>query len=195
MIPTFTIDVLLYGVVHDNSIILPQAGALLVAQPVLDDPNFTRTVILLLAHNDAEGSMGVVINRPGSTLDSSERPPVVDWIATSSGPHVEFIGGPVEESGYICLSQDFGSPTNVTSLDMMSEDCGSGTIHRVFQGYSGWGPGQLSYELTENAWWVLESEPSDAFDHDPFSLWSRVLARQTTDLRKLADYPVDPTVN
>lgn len=57
------------------------------------------------------------------------------------------------------------------------------------------GPGQLSYELTENAWWVLPSEPSDAFDSDPFTLWSRVMGRQTSELRKLADYPIDPTVN
>ena len=195
MIPTFTIDVLLYELMHDNAIILPQAGTLLVAQPVMDDPNFARTVILLLAHDDAEGSMGLVINRPGSALDSPERSPLVEWIATSVGPHVEFIGGPVEESGYICLSQDFGSPSGVTSIDMMSDDTTSNSVHRVFQGYSGWGPGQLSYELTENAWWVLPSEPSDAFDSDPFTLWSRVMGRQTSELRKLADDPSDPTVN
>jgi putative transcriptional regulator len=195
MIPTFTIDVLLYGVVHDNSIIVPQAGALLLAQPVLDDPNFTRTVILLLAHDDAEGSMGLVINRPGSMLHSPERSPLVEWISTSVGPRVEFIGGPVEESSFICLAQDLGSLSNVTSMDMMSDDPNASSTHRVFQGYSGWGPGQLSYELTENAWWVLASEPNDAFDNDPFTLWSRVLARQTTELRKLADYPADPTVN
>jgi putative transcriptional regulator len=195
MIPTFTIDVLLYELMHDNAIILPQAGGLLVAQPVMDDPNFARTVILLLAHDDAEGSMGLVINRPGSTLDSPERSPLVEWIATSVGPHVEFIGGPVEESGYICLSQDFGSPSGVTSVDMMTDDPTSDSVHRVFQGYSGWGPGQLSYELTENAWWVLPSEPMDAFDMDPFTLWSRVMGRQASELRKLADYPADPTVN
>ena len=180
---------------HDNSIILPQAGALLVAQPVLDDPNFTRTVILLLAHSDAEGSMGLVINRPGSALDSPDRSPLVEWISTSVGPHVEFIGGPVEESGYICLTQDLGSPSHVVSVDMMSDEPRSDSTHRVFQGYSGWGSGQLSYELTENAWWVLPSLPMDAFDSDPFTLWSRVLARQTTELRRLADYPIDPTVN
>jgi putative transcriptional regulator len=195
MIPTFTIDVLLYGFVHDNSIILPQAGALLVAQPVLDDPNFVRTVILMLAHIDDEGSMGLVINRPGSMLDSPDRSPLSEWIATSAGPRVEFIGGPVEESSYICLAQDFGSPSNVTSMDMMSDDPNTSSIHRVFQGYSGWGPGQLAYELTENAWWVLPSEPNDAFDNDPFTQWSRVMARQTSELRKLADYPADPTVN
>ena len=180
---------------HDNSIILPQAGALLVAQPVMEDPNFSRTVILLLAHEDAEGSMGLVINRPGSTLDSPERSPLVEWISTSVGPRVEFIGGPVEESGYICLTQDLGSVAHVVSVDMMTDTPSADSFHRVFQGYSGWGPGQLSYELTENAWWVVPSEPSDAFDSDPFTLWSRVLARQTTELRKLADYPVDPTVN
>ena len=38
------------------------AGQLLLAHPALRDPNFRRTVILLSAH-DADGAMGVVLNR------------------------------------------------------------------------------------------------------------------------------------
>ncbi len=41
----------------------PERGRLLVAAPSLSDPNFFRTVVLLLAH-DGGGALGVVLNRP-----------------------------------------------------------------------------------------------------------------------------------
>lgn len=47
----------------------PHAGNLLLAHPRLLDPNFRRTVILLSAHADTEGSVGVIVNRAmGQTL-------------------------------------------------------------------------------------------------------------------------------
>ena len=39
------------------------AGSLLLAHPAMKDPNFRRSVVLMSAHN-AEGAMGVVLNRP-----------------------------------------------------------------------------------------------------------------------------------
>ena len=45
---------------------LALTGRLLVATPLLGDPNFERTVVLVLAHGD-EGAVGVVLNRPGGT--------------------------------------------------------------------------------------------------------------------------------
>lgn len=66
-------------------------GRLLVATPVLADPNFDRAVVLLLDH-DAEGSLGVVLNRP-TPVD------VVDilepWAELTGEPGVVFQGGPV----------------------------------------------------------------------------------------------------
>ena len=38
-------------------------GRLLVATPDLRDPNFSRTVVLMLEHGD-DGALGVVLNRP-----------------------------------------------------------------------------------------------------------------------------------
>jgi putative transcriptional regulator len=41
-------------------------GQLLVAAPVLSDPNFHRTVVFLAEHGE-EGAMGIVLNRPTET--------------------------------------------------------------------------------------------------------------------------------
>jgi len=39
------------------------AGSFLVARPALQDPNFRKTVVLLLQHGSG-GAFGLVVNRP-----------------------------------------------------------------------------------------------------------------------------------
>ena len=47
------------------------AGSLLLAHPVLRDPNFRRTAVLMSTHGP-EGAMGVVLNRPlGKRLEDT----------------------------------------------------------------------------------------------------------------------------
>jgi putative transcriptional regulator len=66
---------------------------------------------------------------------------------------------------------------------------------RIFAGYAGWSSGQLEGEITEGAWYVVESQPDDVFGLHPDTLWRRVLRRQTDQMAYLATYPDDPTQN
>lgn len=66
-------------------------GRLLIASPLLLDPNFRRTVVLVLAHG-REGAVGVVLNRP-SELAVADHLPFGGAYATP--PAVLFLGGPV----------------------------------------------------------------------------------------------------
>ncbi|MGW6061117.1 YqgE/AlgH family protein [Streptomyces sp. NPDC055189] len=66
---------------------------------------------------------------------------------------------------------------------------------RIFAGYAGWGPGQLEDELTEGAWYVVESEPGDVSSPSPERLWRAVLRRQRSELAMVATYPDDASLN
>ncbi|GAA2091203.1 hypothetical protein GCM10009801_56760 [Streptomyces albiaxialis] len=66
---------------------------------------------------------------------------------------------------------------------------------RIFAGYAGWGPGQLEDELSEGAWYVVESEPGDVSSPAPEGLWRSVLRRQRSELALVATYPDDPSLN
>ncbi|OEU97566.1 hypothetical protein AN217_06435 [Streptomyces qinglanensis] len=66
---------------------------------------------------------------------------------------------------------------------------------RIFAGYAGWGPGQLEKELSEGAWYVVESEPGDVSSPAPERLWRSVLRRQRSELALVATYPDDPSLN
>src|ERR1700727_3578103 len=78
----------------------PLTGRLLVATPVLADPNFRRTVILVVEHEAAEGTLGVVLNRP--TDVPVDR--VLDaWSELVTGPSVVFKGGPVAPNSALAI--------------------------------------------------------------------------------------------
>jgi len=179
-------------------------GRLLVARPMLVDPNFARTVLLLLAHGD-QGAIGLVLNRPSSTSVGS---PLPEWEELASGPAVVFLGGPVSE-GTICLAR-VSSEVSVPGTGYLPLEGSLGTVDleagpalvrpwierlRVFAGYAGWSPGQLEEEIEAGAWWALDAVDDDVFGDDPSTLWKRVLRRQGGDLALVAAYPADPTLN
>jgi putative transcriptional regulator len=184
-------------------------GKLLVATPSLADPNFDRAVVLLLDH-DAEGSLGVVLNRPtpvgvGDVL--------LPWAPLAGVPQVVFQGGPVSLDSALGLAVVPGEARDGEDADPLGWRRVYGAIGlvdleappellaaelgslRIFAGYSGWGPGQLEKELVEGAWYVIESEPGDVSAPDPGSLWRSVLRRQRNELAMVATYPDDPSLN
>ena len=185
------------------------SGRLLVATPLLGDPNFRRTVILIVEDEPEEGTLGVVLNRPtevqvGQVLES--------WTDLVTGPSVVFRGGPVSPNSALALALARGDDeplgwrslegSNLTSriglvdLEAPPELLADGiTSLRVFAGYAGWGPGQLQAEIEEGAWYVLAGEPTDAFLAEPERLWPEVLRRQGGEFAIVATYPDDPLLN
>jgi putative transcriptional regulator len=165
----------------------PIAGRLLVATPLLGDPNFERTVVLMLAHGP-EGALGVVLNRPTATRADELVP---GWGERAATPAVMFLGGPVGQNGVIGLH-----PGGTIDLNVPPEETAEPPeTLRLFAGSAGWAAGQLEDELTEGAWWVLEADPADPFGPDPEGLWPAVLRRQRGVLAWFALHPLDPTVN
>lgn len=161
----------------------------------MDDPNFSRTVVLIILHDNDEGTTGVVINRRGKPDDLLTGSPLMPWIVASAPPTIHFIGGPVQPEGVLCLRRDDSRDSGVEPVDLLEDSPDPTVPHRIFVGYSGWAPDQLRHEISSGGWFVVESLPGDAFDADPATLWNRVLARQPGDLARLGDYPDDPSLN
>ena len=177
-------------------------GKLLVATPPLVDPNFDRTVVLMLEHHD-EGALGLVLNRPGPT-DLAEVAP--EWCPLAAEPPVVFLGGPVAPDSVIALGR--GRPgaderfvaifDDLGAVDLAADPfdlAGSIELVRVFTGYAGWGGGQLESELERDAWFVVDGHADDAFGARPDDLWRDVLRRQRAPIAMFAHHPEDPGVN
>lgn len=167
-------------------------GQLLVAAPTLRDPNFSETVVLVIEHN-ADGALGLVLNRPSST------PPPAGleaWTTLVAAPSDLFAGGPVEESALLGLiTTPEGDGFLLADLSELPDPAlGDGSV-RLFRGYSGWGPGQLEGELAMGGWLVLGADASDVIDPHPEKLWAKVLRRQGGLVALLATYPTRPFLN
>ncbi len=185
------------------------SGRLLVATPLLGDPNFRRTVVLVVEDEAEEGTLGVVLNRPTEVpVDQVLEP----WTDLVTGPSVVFRGGPVAPNSALALAIVPGdaepvgwraldgsavmSRVGLVDLDAPPQLLAGGIASLlVFAGYAGWGPGQLQAEIDEGAWYVLSGEPADAFMADPEQLWKSVLRRQGGNLAMVANYPEDPSLN
>ena len=177
-------------------------GRLLVAAPPLTDPNFDRTVVFMLDHNEG-GALGLVINRPSGDLDIE----IDAWMHLLSPTGQFFSGGPVDSNALIGLGlvptttpdgQVIESVECIEPVDLDEDPTTMSTPPtkvRIFHGYAGWGPQQLDGELEMGAWIVLSAQASDVFTNDPDDLWRAVLARQRGEVAWLADCPADPDLN
>ncbi|MFN8109552.1 MAG: YqgE/AlgH family protein [Thermoleophilia bacterium] len=185
-----------------NSGPVNRRGRLLVASPALTDPNFVRTVLLMLEHS-AEGALGLVLNRPTTLVAGQALPGPLAEAVGAERP--VFQGGPVQPEAVILLA-DFVDPAQAASLAVASVgvvDPGGDTgdlrdrvrAVRAYGGYAGWGAGQLEREIAEGAWMDVEATVADVFAEDVSDLWRAVVHRKGGAFRALAQMPDDPSVN
>jgi putative transcriptional regulator len=176
-------------------------GQLLIAGPTLVDPNFARSVVLILEHSE-EGAMGLVLNRPVEATVDEAAPELADVV---DGEQLLFQGGPVQPSGVIVLAE-FADPDDAAMLvvdgvgplaasaDLATVEIVDGRS-RAFAGHAGWGPGQLESELERDDWIVEPARAEDAFAADAERLWVTVLERKGGEYALVARMPEDPRVN
>ncbi|MDG2427186.1 MAG: YqgE/AlgH family protein [Acidimicrobiales bacterium] len=176
-------------------------GRLLVATPELRDPNFARSVVLVLEHTE-QGALGVVLNHPRLVAGGEAVP---RWAERLAYPGRLHRGGPVSDNSIIGLGCGSGQPSEglsvlqgylgVVDLHMDPTDVPEIDQVRLFSGYAGWDSGQLEAELAAGGWIVVESCEEDAFTPEPAQLWRDVLGRQQGFLGLLAGYPDDCSLN
>jgi len=179
-------------------------GQLIVATPALRDPNFERTVVLLVAHEEG-GALGVVLNRATEVAVSEV---LGAWGALARDPAVIFEGGPVQPESAICLARARSGVGVIRGFHRVSGVIGTVDLSgdpeglresvdgvRVFAGYAGWSPGQLEGEINSGSWFVFDALPGDAFAPRPDDLWPMVLRRQGGIMAAVAHFPADPALN
>lgn len=181
-------------------------GTLLISAPALTDPNFARTLVLMI-DTGPEGALGVVLNRP---MGLDVREVLGDWADHVTAPAILFSGGPVDEQAALAIgrldpsAQDaepvgwrpFHDDLGLVDLDTPIELVAGVLVGlRIYAGYSGWSAGQLEAELAEGAWHVVPASSEDPFEPSPERLWQDVLRRQGGRLALLATQPEDPLLN
>ena len=178
-------------------------GHLLVASPHLLDPNFVRTVVLLIHHSE-EGAFGVVLNRPADNTikelweQVGETPCESDRRVNVGGP----VAGPlmaVHTDKHLGELEILPGVYFAAQRDHLEELFGQKERpYLVFVGHSGWGGGQLENELKEGAWLTTPATADQVFDDDA-DLWKKVAQHigesVLTSALNIKHVPKNPSVN
>lgn len=164
-------------------------GKCLVAGKHLRDPNFYKTVVLMVEHG-SEGAMGLVINRPSSVTVAHA---LSEHFNLPETDDVVYVGGPVEPSALFILHNaadlDEGQSPILKGLYLGSSAGAFETIvrsasegncdlrFRIFSGCAGWAPGQLEGEIARGDWFVHPACTELTFHDDPYQVWDLMLQK------------------
>jgi putative transcriptional regulator len=170
-------------------------GNFLVASRDLGDPNFAKTVILVVHYKADEGAVGLVVNRATDVPISRV---FQDLKEAKSRKDPVYVGGPVELNSVMALLKSAIKPENsarvfndvylITNKDLLRATLASGAESSVFHtyvGYAGWGAGQLEHEMEQGAWHSMPADAANVFHSDPDSVWQRLIRRTETQIAGL----------
>lgn len=179
-------------------------GQLLIASPHLPDPNFLRTVVLMVQHDD-EGALGLVLTRPTElTMAAMWKEVAGEQIDDES---LVFLGGPVQGPLMALHSHPPASEIEILpGVYFASDKENIETLvreqiepKRIFIGYSGWGQHQLEAEMDAGGWLLLPAEAAHVFTTDVERLWKEVTGKIGAEIMRstlhLKGMPTDPTMN
>ncbi len=169
----------------------PAKGMFLVAGPELQDPNFARSVVLLVDYGE-HGAAGVIVNRRTEARlgDLLPETPGAEQVAGRV-----FLGGPVSPDGVLVLLRAEEAPEAArpvfddvyvsSSREILERLVRDGGTFRIFAGYAGWAPGQLDFELRQGGWSVLPADVETVFDEEPEDVWRKMLRRARSPLASI----------
>lgn len=189
------------------------SGYFLISETELQDPNFIRTVVLMIQHDD-QGAFGLVVNRQTELTLAG----IIDkYEGTQQGEIPVFIGGPVEQHYLFVIHS--GLPEKYSSdhvvevvegvvfepdfklVDEYLSDVWEQTppedrphIH-LFGGYSGWAAGQLENELEYRSWVLLPATKDIVFHPEPEEGWNEALRKKGGIYWVVAETGTKPSMN
>ncbi len=162
----------------------PAQGKFLVASPEMKDPNFAKTVVLLLRSDDG-GTLGVIVNRP-TWVEPKQVDPSLDSLPGFAGK--VYRGGPVAASQIVYLMRDpatglfksqpvFGNVyagADDDQIPALVKQAKPGQL-RLYAGHAEWEGRQLQREIAAGQWVVVDAEAEDVFTTAPALLWDRIV--------------------
>ncbi|MBU1370862.1 MAG: YqgE/AlgH family protein [Bacteroidetes bacterium] len=186
-----------------SNTITPQKGKVLLAEPLMGDFYFGRSVVLLIEHEEDEGSFGLIMNK---AIDKTFNELVLGFPAFDAPV---YLGGPVQKDMLFYIHKLGDLIPN--SLAIMKGLYWGGDIEavqslietgmmdpsqiRFFLGYSGWETKQLTEELKRNSWLVADASVNALFRTKSHLMWRHFVRRMGTNYEKWLKLPEDYSLN
>jgi putative transcriptional regulator len=162
----------------------PAKGMFLIAAPQLQDPNFAKSVVLLIDYGET-GAMGLVVNRPTDMALSKVFPDIQRF---EDRTETLFFGGPVQLDSVFILVRSESQASNFVPLikNLYLTGDPSALVQsfddqyreaRAYAGYAGWAPRQLDAEIARGDWGIVPADAQTVFDAVPEEMWQKLMNR------------------
>jgi len=174
-------------------------GCFIMAMPALRDPNFRQSVTCISEHTD-DGAVGIVINQVSEGLHGRMifDELGIDCDATAISIPI-YIGGPVHKNElFILHGPPFEWGPNLQISDTLALSNSAAILEAIAMrngpsnfliclGCAGWAPGQLEWELSQNAWLVSKCDDDIIFNCPWEEKWERAIRHLGVDPHALSD--------
>ena len=164
-------------------------GRFLVAAPSMPDKNFQKSVVFICKHDEG-GALGIIVNNKVEDLPLGQVYKQLGIeVSPAAAERAVLFGGPVDTArGLVLHSADYkreetllieGGMALTASLEILKDMAGGRGPKEAWLalGHSGWQPGQLDFEMQDNAWLVVDGDAALVFDTDFAAKWQRALDR------------------
>jgi putative transcriptional regulator len=151
--------------------------------------------VVLMVHHDAEGAMGLVVNRRYGRAPLAELLRQLDREPGKAGGDMDlYYGGPVEPGiGFLLHGPGYATTATrriTADLSMTGDpqaivDLAEGRVPgaaKLLLGYAGWGPGQLESEMARKDWLTVPADAALVLTTEPERIWQMAFERRGTDL-------------
>jgi putative transcriptional regulator len=155
----------------------------------MPDERFQKSVVYICKHDD-DGALGIIVNNKVEDLPLGQVYKQLGIeVSAAAAERAVLFGGPVEPSrGLVLHSADYKREETLVidaqmaltaSLEILKDMAGGKGPQQAWLalGHSGWAPGQLDREMQDNAWLVVDGDPTLVFDADFPAKWQRALDR------------------
>lgn len=185
--------------------LLPKQGRLLISEPLLSDAYFQRSVVLIVEHSPAGGSLGFILNKQTDLTVNLFFPELKQY-----NDFPIFMGGPVcanrlffihtlgnniiPDAFQINENLYFDGDFEVLKEYILTGNSIEGKV-KFFLGYSGWEKGQLAQEIKEESWAVGKSDNAHLFSANGDAFWKYAVNRLGTSYKNWTRFPKDVYLN
>ena len=188
-------------------------GHFLISEADMIDPNFHRTVVLLVNH-DREGAFGLIVNK---RLEISLSDVLPDFKNEPAGARPLYVGGPVQQqylftihSGFpssvssphakvpleqVTFEPDFQSIADYLKVEWASLPEDMRPPVNFYAGYSGWAADQLEAEIERGSWVIRPAAAKHVFADNPDQGWKAALGELGGYYKFIADTDFKPSKN
>lgn len=167
---------------------LDLTGSILIAMPGMSDLRFAQSIVYVCDHSE-KGAMGLIVNKPAADMSFSELLEQLEIKPDASVTDIGvYFGGPVETGrGFVLHSPDYTSDLRTLNvgegialtptMDVLEDIAAGNGPEQVMMmlGYSGWGPGQLENELSQNGWLTVDGTADLVFLAEDSKKWAAAL--------------------